>query len=58
MSTSTRDVDYESISLRSKRKVKRLQKITIRIIIEKVVSMKIRNSFDRFKSMQILSFTR
>ena len=58
-SLSVRDVDYESASIRSKSRVKRFQKITIRIIIENAVSMKTRNAFDaqRF-AREISSFTR
>ena len=58
-SSPVRDVDYEFVSIRSKSRVKRLQKITIRIIIENAVSMKIRNTFDaqRF-TRKISSFTR
>ena len=57
-STLIRDVDNKSASIRSRSKVKILQKITIRIIIEKIISMKIRNTFDGQKSTRTSLFTR
>ena len=57
-STSVRNVDYESALIRSKSKVKYFKKITIKIIIEKIVSMKIRKTFDAQRSTRTSLFTR